>query len=236
MAIMLVPTIVTNLWQALIGGHLRKVSWRIWPFLLISAVTIWIGAEALTRVKVAWLSALLGLLLALYGAMGLLRPPLSIPEREGHPHRPDRRLLQRRARRHDRLFRRAGHPVSAGAGAAARPAHSGARTAVCGVVDFAGAGAWRPAAAQPRSRLCLGAGDGAGAWRHGARPDAAQAAVGSALPQAVLRLADSARAAISSIARCCERFYDPVPIRVASTKASVLSSIWRLRRSRGACT
>lgn len=78
MALMLVPTIVTNLWQALVGGHLRKVTARIWPFLLTSAVTIWIGAAALTRVKVIWLSALLGFLLALYGAFGLLRPPLSI--------------------------------------------------------------------------------------------------------------------------------------------------------------
>lgn len=82
MALMLVPTIVTNLWQALTGGHLRKVTVRIWPFLLVVLVTIWIGAEALTRVNVAWLSALLGLLLALYGMLGLLRPPLSIPEKK----------------------------------------------------------------------------------------------------------------------------------------------------------
>jgi uncharacterized membrane protein YfcA len=79
MALMLVPTITTNLWQALVGGHLRKVARRIWPFLLPSALTIWIGAQALTRVKVAWLSALLGFLLALYGTYGLLRPPLAIP-------------------------------------------------------------------------------------------------------------------------------------------------------------
>jgi uncharacterized membrane protein YfcA len=80
MALMLVPTIVTNLWQALIGGDVRAVGLRIWPFLLASAAAIWIGAEALTRVKVSWLAALLGFLLALYGAFGLLHPPLAIPQ------------------------------------------------------------------------------------------------------------------------------------------------------------
>jgi hypothetical protein len=82
---MLAPTIVTNLWQALTGGHIRAVALRIWPFLLASAAAIWIGAEALTRVKVSWLAALLGFLLALYGAFGLLRPPLAIPQRQQMP-------------------------------------------------------------------------------------------------------------------------------------------------------
>lgn len=79
MALMLVPTIVTNVWQALIGGHTRAVGLRIWPFLLSAAFAIWIGAEALTHLNVSWLAALLGFLLALYGAYGLLRPPLAIP-------------------------------------------------------------------------------------------------------------------------------------------------------------
>jgi uncharacterized membrane protein YfcA len=82
MALMLVPTIVTNVWQALIGAHTRAVGLRIWPFLFFSAAAIWIGAEALTRVNVSWLAALLGFLLALYGAYSLLRPPLAIPQSE----------------------------------------------------------------------------------------------------------------------------------------------------------
>jgi uncharacterized protein len=85
MVLMLAPTIITNLWQALTGGHTRAVGLRIWPFLLASAAAIWIGAEALTRVKVSWLAALLGFLLALYGAFGLLRPPLTIPQSRQMP-------------------------------------------------------------------------------------------------------------------------------------------------------
>jgi hypothetical protein len=76
MTLMLAPTIVTNIWQAMVGGHFRAVIARIWPFLLMATVTVWLGAMALTRVNVSLLSGLLGILLALYGAFGLLRPPL----------------------------------------------------------------------------------------------------------------------------------------------------------------
>jgi len=78
MAMMLVPTIVTNIWQALVGGHFRAVVRRVWPFLLTATGSILIGATALTRIDVAWLSALLGFLLAAYGLLGLLHPALSL--------------------------------------------------------------------------------------------------------------------------------------------------------------
>ena len=79
MALMLAPTIVTNIWQAMVGGHFRAVIVRIWPFLLMATVTIGFSALALTRVNVSLLSGLLGVLLALYGAIGLLRPPRTLP-------------------------------------------------------------------------------------------------------------------------------------------------------------
>jgi uncharacterized membrane protein YfcA len=78
MALMLAPTIVTNIWQALIGGHFRTVLVRAWPFFLVATGSIWLGAMALTRVKVSVLSALLGLLLAVYGALGLFARPISV--------------------------------------------------------------------------------------------------------------------------------------------------------------
>jgi uncharacterized membrane protein YfcA len=78
MALMLVPTIVTNIWQALVGGHFRAVLMRVWPFLLTATGAILVGAPALTRIHVSWLSALLGFLLAAYGLFGLLRPSLSL--------------------------------------------------------------------------------------------------------------------------------------------------------------
>ncbi len=81
MALLLVPSLVTNVWQAAVGGHLRMIIARTWPLLLLAAVTVWIGAGALTRVDVAWLSALLGLLVALYAAVSLAGFRLTISER-----------------------------------------------------------------------------------------------------------------------------------------------------------
>ena len=71
MAVLLVPAFVTNIWQAMVGGHGRALLRRIWPFLLVAAVTVQFGALALTRVDLSLLTALLGLLLVAYAAANL---------------------------------------------------------------------------------------------------------------------------------------------------------------------
>ena len=71
MALLLVPSFVTNLWQAVVGGNGRVILRRIWLFLVMATVTVWVGATALTRVDLAWLSALLGALLVSYAAISL---------------------------------------------------------------------------------------------------------------------------------------------------------------------
>lgn len=83
MALLLLPSFVTNLWQALTGGNARLVLQRIWPFLLPATVTVWIGAGALTKVNPALLSAFLGVLLVIYAGanLGGLRITIS-PQRE----------------------------------------------------------------------------------------------------------------------------------------------------------
>ncbi|MEM7226163.1 MAG: sulfite exporter TauE/SafE family protein [Pseudomonadota bacterium] len=79
MALLLVPSFVTNLWQALVGGNALAIVRRLWPFLLTATATVWLGALALTRVDLALLSALLGLLLVVYGALNLagVRPAIA---------------------------------------------------------------------------------------------------------------------------------------------------------------
>ena len=72
MALLLVPSFVTNVWQGAVGGHGRDLLRRTWPFLLVAAVTVRLGASALTRVDFSLLSALLGLLLVAYAAANLL--------------------------------------------------------------------------------------------------------------------------------------------------------------------
>ncbi len=71
MALLLVPSFVTNLWQAAVGGNGGAILRRLWPFLLMATGTVWLGATALTRVDLALLSALLGGLLVVYSTVSL---------------------------------------------------------------------------------------------------------------------------------------------------------------------
>ena len=79
MALLLVPSFVTNVWQAAVGGNASVILRRIWPFLIMASVTVWMGAAALTRVDLAWLSALLGGLLIVYALLSLSGLRLSFP-------------------------------------------------------------------------------------------------------------------------------------------------------------
>ena len=71
MALLLVPSLATNLWQAAAGGNGGAILRRLWPFLLMATVTVWLGATMLTRVDLALLSGLLGLLLVAYSTVSL---------------------------------------------------------------------------------------------------------------------------------------------------------------------
>lgn len=79
MALLIVPSFVTNLYQASVGGHARVVFARIWPFLLMATTTVWIGANALTKVDLDLLSGLLGALLIAYATINLAKVRLVIP-------------------------------------------------------------------------------------------------------------------------------------------------------------
>jgi len=71
MALLLVPSSITNIWQAVVGGNGSAILRRLWPFLLMATVTVWLGATALTRVDLALLKALLGALLIIYASLSL---------------------------------------------------------------------------------------------------------------------------------------------------------------------
>ncbi|MFY0991833.1 sulfite exporter TauE/SafE family protein [Halomonas sp. C05BenzN] len=81
MALLLVPTIVTNLWQALVGGQLRAIVRRLWPFLLASVVAVWPGVAVLAGVDVRWLTRLLGLLIIGYALVNLGMARFVLPVR-----------------------------------------------------------------------------------------------------------------------------------------------------------
>lgn len=71
MALLLVPTLVTNIWQALVGGQLVAIVHRLWPFLLATMLAVWPGVMVLARVDDRWLSLLLGVLITGYALANL---------------------------------------------------------------------------------------------------------------------------------------------------------------------
>ena len=81
MALILVPSFLTNVWQVTAGGNVRGMLVRLWPFLFMGTVTVWIGATALTRVDLSLLSALLGVLLVFYSVVNLGGIRLKISKR-----------------------------------------------------------------------------------------------------------------------------------------------------------
>lgn len=82
MALLLVPSFVTNLWQAAVGGTAGAIIRRLWPFLLMATLTVWLGARALTQIDLDHLSALLGILLATYAAISLAGIRLTVSPRQ----------------------------------------------------------------------------------------------------------------------------------------------------------
>jgi uncharacterized membrane protein YfcA len=72
MGLLLVPSFVTNIWQAVVGGNGRAILLRIWPFLLMATLTVSLGATALTRVDMPLLTGLLGGLLVTYALLSLI--------------------------------------------------------------------------------------------------------------------------------------------------------------------
>ena len=82
MALLLVPSFITNLWQAGVGGNGRAILRRLWPFLLMVTVTVWLGTATLTRVDLSLLSALLGVLLVVYSTVSLADLRLTISTRQ----------------------------------------------------------------------------------------------------------------------------------------------------------
>ena len=78
MALMLAPSLVTNVWQAVVGGNGSVVLRRIWSFLLFATVAVWPGVVLSEGWDTEVLTGILGALLIAYGAAGLTRPALTI--------------------------------------------------------------------------------------------------------------------------------------------------------------
>lgn len=79
MGIMLGPTIITNIWQALAGPSFMVLVRRLWSFLLAAVVGIWFGVDILAASSGNTLLGAVGLFLALYSLISLLSPQIPPP-------------------------------------------------------------------------------------------------------------------------------------------------------------
>ena len=83
MALLVMPSLATNVWQALAGGQIGALWRRLWRFLLMAVVMVHLGAQLSTLVETQFLHRCLGALLLLYAISGLMtKPPQLSPRLE----------------------------------------------------------------------------------------------------------------------------------------------------------
>ena len=80
-SLVVLPSLLTNLWQTLDGGRLVALARRLWPLLLAAALATLAGTGWLAAGDGDRASAVLGVVLVLYAASGLLRVPLAVGTR-----------------------------------------------------------------------------------------------------------------------------------------------------------
>ena len=71
LAIVIVPAVVTNIWQTFVGSYLRDILRRLWPLLLGTALGVWLNRGSLTGSYAHYVPIALGVLLVIYAVIGL---------------------------------------------------------------------------------------------------------------------------------------------------------------------
>lgn len=72
-AIVILPAIVTNIWQTFVGSYLRDILKRLWPLFVFTCLGVWSGAGLLTGPYAPYGTIVLGFLLVVYAVIALSR-------------------------------------------------------------------------------------------------------------------------------------------------------------------
>ena len=80
-ALMLIPALVTNIWQGLAGGAFAILLRRLLPFLLAACLSTWFGVGILAQGDAAFLTGLLGVMICCYAGISLATPQIPAPGR-----------------------------------------------------------------------------------------------------------------------------------------------------------
>jgi uncharacterized membrane protein YfcA len=79
-AIVIVPAILTNIWQTFSGPYLGDILRRLWPLLLCTCLGVWSGTGFLSGPYASYGTILLGLLLVVYSIIGLTHFRFHVPK------------------------------------------------------------------------------------------------------------------------------------------------------------
>jgi uncharacterized protein len=81
-SIVIVPAIVTNVWQTFVGPYLRDIIKRLWPLMIGTVIGIWLNRGLLTGPYAPYGTVVLGVLLMIYAVVGLSRFSFKVARRD----------------------------------------------------------------------------------------------------------------------------------------------------------
>ncbi|MFZ5780818.1 MAG: sulfite exporter TauE/SafE family protein [Pseudomonadota bacterium] len=79
--LLVLPSLVTNVWQMLDGPHLRSLIGRLWPLNLAAFLGTWLGAALLSGIGGRYGLLALGVALIAYALSGMAARKLALPRR-----------------------------------------------------------------------------------------------------------------------------------------------------------
>jgi uncharacterized protein len=82
LAIVIVPAVLTNVWQTFVGPYLRDIIRRLWPLMIGTAIGIWLNAGSLTGPSARYGAIALGLSLVVYAIIGLGKFDFTVARRD----------------------------------------------------------------------------------------------------------------------------------------------------------
>jgi len=85
LGVLILPLMVTNIWQVIeVRGTLAPLR-RFWPLLIMMLLGLGIGAQLLVRLDPSWLYLIVGVIVTAFTVMGFLRPAMRLPDRLEKP-------------------------------------------------------------------------------------------------------------------------------------------------------
>ncbi len=77
-SLIIIPSLVTNIFQGVFGRHLKELIIEFWIFFLVSGVFVYIGTFIFLKISVVISTILLSLLIIIYSCMVLLKKNITI--------------------------------------------------------------------------------------------------------------------------------------------------------------